>query len=99
VDTCLIRMNGLLTAVVIGVLAVSLAWVDNKVIRPSEEEMSRNKMIQYFVIGASSGFVLTSLTGYGILSFFPGGTDAVVDGTLDFVDSGLDSIKIGRPTF
>jgi cytochrome c biogenesis protein CcdA len=93
-------MNALLTAIIFGLLAVSLAWADNKVIRPSEEEMSRNKMIQYFVIGASSGFMLTTVTGYGIFSFFPGGTEAGVDvDTLEFADAGLDSIKIGRPTF
>lgn len=92
-------MDGLATYIVSGLLGVGLAWVNNKFIHPSEKELSSNKMIQYFMIGATAGVVFRLGTGYGILSFFPGGTDAVVDGNLDFADSGLDSIKIGRPTF
>lgn len=90
-------MDGLATYIVSGLLGVGLAWVNNKFIHPSEKELSSNKMIQYFMIGAIAGVVFRLGTGYGILSFFPGGTAEPV--TLDFADSGLDSIKIGRPTF
>lgn len=92
----MIRMNTLITAIIVGVLVVVGAWVDNKVIRPSDEELSQNTMWRYFAIGSGAGFILSSLSGYGLFSFFPE-ADAALG--VPEPDVAADSIKIGRPTF
>jgi hypothetical protein len=92
----MIRMNTLITAIIVGLLAVAGAWVDNKVIRPSDEELSQNTIWRYFAIGSVAGFIISSVSGYGLFSFFPG---ADADLGVPEPDVAADSIKIGRPTF
>ena len=108
-------MNPLVTAVTVGALAVGVAWLDNTVIRPSDNELSHKTMIRFFIYGAIGGLVL-ALAGYGLFDFFSE-TDLVVadgvaglksetgvtggtDGLEITMGSGMeDSLKIGRPSF